>query len=74
MGDARSEVPLAVLHERPASTAASPAPAPPPATSGSDAGQQEHGQSGYARGALRFDLDPGHRSPACSSAGQSNAR
>ncbi|KAF8729750.1 hypothetical protein HU200_017718 [Digitaria exilis] len=42
MGDARSsEVPLAVLQKRPASTAASPAPAPPPAAHGSDAGQQE---------------------------------
>lgn len=39
MGDARSEVPMAVLQKRPASS--TPAPTPPPAASGSDAGQQE---------------------------------
>ena len=43
MGDARSEVPLAVLQDRPGSTAPVPAPAPtpPPAEPGSDPGQQE---------------------------------
>ncbi|CAO2047839.1 unnamed protein product [Urochloa humidicola] len=44
MGDeARSEVPLAVLRDRTASTATSPAPkpTPPPADPGSEAGQQQ---------------------------------
>ncbi|CAN6274791.1 unnamed protein product [Urochloa humidicola] len=46
MGDeARSEVPLAVLRDRPASTATSPTPAPtptpPPADPASEAGQQQ---------------------------------